>query len=918
MRILPLSLVLAVSLGFSLPTLAADAPPLPASVQAGPSVEGISEYRLPNGLRVLLAPDASKPTTTVNITYLVGSRHENYGETGMAHLLEHLVFKGTDKLPGKTIVQEFAKRGMRFNGTTWFDRTNYYETFAASEENLDWALMMEADRMVNSHIARTDLDTEFSVVRNEMEMGENSPANILMQQMAASAYQWHNYGKSTIGARTDVENVKIENLQAFYRLHYQPDNAVLTITGKFDPARTLAKVAEYFGPIPKPSRALPATYTRDPAQDGAREVSVNRVGDTQIVAVQYHVAPASHPDAVAMSLLTQILGDTPTGRLHKALVEKKLAAGVDAGVFELREPGYVLFMAQLNKTQSRDAARKALLGVLEGLGKQPISAAELQRAKTALLNNFDKTLSDPVAFGVSLSEAIAAGDWRLLFLQRDQIEATTLADVQRVAGNYLRESNRTLGQFIPTDKPQRTEIPAAPELDKVLAGYQGRAALAAGETFDPSPANIEARTERLTLKNGMQLALLPKQTRGNTVSGVLKLRMGDEKSLFKRSTVMELSAEMLLRGAGKLNRQQLADQLEQLKAKVEIEHSGQTLSVQFETRRQQLPQLLALLRSVLREPTFPAAEFDTLRTEALTALEDQMRQPEALGQLALARHDNPYPKGDLRYSASFEEQIAELKAVKLSELKSFQQRFYGAQNAQLALVGDFDALAAKAQLAQLFGDWRAREAYARVAEPFQPVKPATLKLETPDKANAAYFGGLPVQLLDSSVDYPALALAARVLGGGALKNRLMDRLRQKEGISYGAGSWLQVGGLDDGGSLGLYAIYAPSNRLRVENAVREEVAKLVEAGISQQELDEARSGLLQAATIARSQDGSLASSLSNQLFLQRTMRFTAEQEARVQAVTLEQVNAVIKRYIDPSKLVHVYAGDFAQAKPAAQ
>ncbi|HEX6280283.1 MAG TPA: pitrilysin family protein, partial [Pyrinomonadaceae bacterium] len=196
------------------------------------SIEGITEYRLANGLQVLLFPDLTKQNITVNIVYHVGSRHESYGETGMAHLLEHLVFKGTPKHPN--IPQELTAHGASPNGTTWYDRTNYFETFAATDENLDWALDLEADRMINSYIAKKDLDSEFSVVRNEMESGENSPVRVLFDKLTATAYQWHNYGKTTIGARSDVENVKIENLQAFYRKYYQPDNATLIVAGKLD------------------------------------------------------------------------------------------------------------------------------------------------------------------------------------------------------------------------------------------------------------------------------------------------------------------------------------------------------------------------------------------------------------------------------------------------------------------------------------------------------------------------------------------------------------------------------------------------------------------------------------------------------------------------------------------------------------
>ena len=217
---------------------------LPSNIEKVTSVEGITEYKLKNnGLRVLVFPDASKQTATVNITFLVGSRHEGYGETGMAHLLEHMVFKGAPK--HKDIPAEFKAKGAQFNGTTWVDRTNYYETFPSTDENLEWALDLESDRMVNSFIAKKDLESEFTVVRNEFEMGENDPSGVLMERVLSSAFLWHNYGKSTIGNRADIENVPIENLQAFYRKFYQPDNAVLTIAGKIDEMKALKLVDKY-------------------------------------------------------------------------------------------------------------------------------------------------------------------------------------------------------------------------------------------------------------------------------------------------------------------------------------------------------------------------------------------------------------------------------------------------------------------------------------------------------------------------------------------------------------------------------------------------------------------------------------------------------------------------------------------------
>ena len=911
MRVKPLVFTLALALGFSMPALAGAAETL-ATVKAAKmsTVEGITEYTLPNGMRVLLAPDASKPTTTVNITYLVGSRHENYGETGMAHLIEHMAFKGTTTRGN--LMEAMGKLGMQFNGSTFMDRTNYFETFPATDANLEWALAMEADRMVNSTILRSELEKEFSVVRNEMENGENDPQRVLWKQLTAVTYDWHNYSNNTIGARTDVENVKIENLQNFYRKYYQPDNAVLVVAGKFDAAKTLALIEQNFGPIARPTRVLNRTYTLDAGRDGARELTIKRIGDKTIAAALYPTAAGSHPDSAAIAVIGEVLASSPNGRLHKSMVEGKKAVSVSNWVLPLAEPGYIIFWSELSKTHSIDEARKLMLDHIEGIKARPVTADELGRAKASLLNNIDKTINNPQRLGTELSESIALGDWRLFFLNRDRIEAITLAEVQKAAENYFKETNRTFGRYLPMKETDRTVIPATPDVAKLVSNYAGQAAVTEGEAFDVSPLNIEQRTSIKTLPNGMKLALLPKKTRAATVSGQFDLELGDEKSLFGQAAVADLTADMLMRGAGKLSRAEIASRLDALKTKLAINGRAGTVSVRFQTVRAKLPAVLELVRDLLRSPSFQSAEFEQLRAANLTAIDAARSEPQQIGSRTIDLELNPFKKDDVRYGGSFDDSIARYKAATLADTKRFHQEMYGADNGKFALVGDFDAAQVEAQLKDLFGDWSAKNKFVRLSVGTPTPKPHTRQVETPEKANAFYIASLPIKLKDSDADYPTAILINDVFGGGT-NSRLFSRLRQKEGISYAAGSFIDASAFEQNGVLGAYAILAPQNMERVKLAFKEELERYVNDGMTQAELDAAKKGQIQQRQTLRAQDGFLAGDNVNNLKVGRTYASTAKVDAGMLAVTLEQANAAIKKYIQPERYLHVYAGDFAGA-----
>jgi len=883
---------------------------LPPGVTQGPTVEGITEYRLDNGLRVVLFPDAGAATTSVNVTYLVGSRHERYGETGMAHLLEHMLFKGTKDIPN--IWDEMNRRGMRINGSTWYDRTNYFETFNASPTDLEWAIRAEADRMVNSRVDRKDLDTEMTVVRNEMERGENNPGRILWQRAIGSAYRWHNYGKETIGARSDVEGVDIESLRAFYRLYYQPDNAVVVIAGAFDVDQTLSWIAKYFGAIPKPTRALPRLYTTEPVQDGERLVTIRRVGDQQLVGIAYHTVPGAHPDQAALDALVSIMTMEPAGRLYKALVETRKASGVGGWTPELFDPGFMMFNVQVPLGESIDTAREAAIATLEGVARSPIAPVEVDRARARALKGVDEALADPTRFGISLSESIAAGDWRLFFLQRDRMRKVTADDVQRVAVQYLKPANRTVAQFIPEAKPDRA--PASPTVDLVATfkDYKGDPAAAAGEAFAATPANLDARTQRLVLANGMKVALLPKKTRGQAVKVALQIDQGDEKSLAGTGLQGELMAAMLARGTAKRSRQEIEDTADRLRAKIDFEGAAAQTSAKAETYRAELPATLALVAEMLRLPSFPADEFAKLQREEIAAREAKRTDPEALARLAVRRYGNPYPASDPRYVPSLDEAVALVRKTTAGDLERFHRTFVGGTG-EIAIVGDFDPAEIRAVLEKEFGAWpRAKAAYARVPEPLVKKAPTVVTIETPDKANAALVGDLALAASDEAADYAAAYVATYMLGGSA-SSRLWKRIRERDGLSYGAYAYVDWSSVEPNSTLNVLAIFAPQNRAKLATALAEELQRASREGFTEAEAQSARDALLKRRQLARTQDAAIAAALVQQAYLGRTFAFSGKADDAIARASAADVNAAFRKYVQPEGFALVYAGDFAKA-----
>lgn len=872
-------------------------------------VEGIKEYSLSNGLKILLIPDAAESNVIVNIVYGVGSRHEGYGESGMAHLLEHMLFKRSAKF--SEIKKAIANKGAFANGTTWYDRTNYYEILPANDENLQWALEMEADRMITSAILQSDLETEFSVVRNEFEIGENYPSGVLMERILSTAFLWHNYGKSTIGSKEDIERVPASRLKVFYQKYYQPNNATLIVGGKFDETKTLQWIGKYFGSIPKPSFEIEKTYTVEPPQDGERYVELKRNGDIQHIAMAYHTPSFADKDYAANNALISILTNNPSGALYKALIESKLATSVYGWSPTLRDAGFSYFNCDVPKDKDIKAAQEAFLNTMNQVSKMAFTEDDLKRAKNDLLKQFENTYNKTIDLSISLTETIGAGDWRLFFLNRDNIEKLTLSDLHNAAKKYYLVSNRTWGKFIPENDSERTKITEINDIASLVNGYQGKKIAENQATFEASVNNILKNTEEGKLTNGGKYALLEKPAKGDKIEGRILIRMGDEKSLSKKNMIADLTARMLKLGTKTRSKKDINDQLDQYKTNFYTFANVDGLYAQFSTDKENLAKALDLIQDVLRNPIFDATEFEKLKLEVKSELEMFKNEPQSIASDMVYQLTALYPRIHPYCHQTPDEKIAELNNVTLADVKQFYADFYNGNNSYSSFVGGLDKSLIKSFLDKTFNNWNAKIAYKRITTQYFEAKATEKIIQINDKTNAAVSGRINLNIGEQHPDYPAVEIANELLGGGAfLSSRIPERLREAEGMSYGAGSYVSGNSIDKTGEWGVYAYFNPTYREKLDNALKEEIKKALEKGFTNEEFDNSLKAWIQQRKIMLGLDNSLAWMLRNYLEQGKTMKEYQEYENKVTTLTLDKVNAALKKYFDIKKLVLIYAGDF--------
>lgn len=875
------------------------------------NVEGVKEYSLNNGLRVLLIPDASQSNMVVNIIYNVGSRNEGYGEKGMAHLLEHMLFKSTKNLGD--IKKMLSDKGGNANGTTWFDRTNYYEVFPSNDENLKWSIEMEADRMINSTILQTDLDKEFSVVRNEFEIGENNPDGVLQDRILSSAYLWHNYGNSTIGSKEDIERVKANRLRVFYEKYYQPDNSTLIIAGKFEEQKALQYVGQYFGAIPRPKRVLDKTYTIEPAQDGEKYVELKRAGDSKNVGALYHTVSYADKDYAAIDALGEILTADPSGYLYKALVETQKVSNIYFWQPTVRDASFIYFGVAVPNDKDVYATKDIVRSELDKIGTIKYTDQDVNRAKAKIIKQIETVKNNTISFAINLTEIIGAGDYRLGFLYRDEVEKLTKEDIQRVAEKYFKANNRTVGVFIPSK--DETRVKPNEYTDEQLAAlakdYKGKALEKEAAPFEASIKNLKQNFVEGKLSNGIKYGLIKKEIKGGKVQASFKFPVSNEKDLEGKSDVGEILAQLLKTGTKTQTKEQIQDKLDQLKSSISFNFSGQTLSVSVNTYKEHFKEVMGILGDLLANSTFPENELTKTISEYNTYLESSLNDPQSVAFTEISRITTQYPKGSVFYTPTIQEQIDAFKKIKQSEIVDFYTTILGGNNGVGSVVGDLDAKTTGEILETTFGKWNSKSKYELALPTYFETKKLDKDIITPDKENAVALGRISFKMDRKNPDYPAFVMANEMLGnGGFLSARIPMRLREKEGISYGAGSFVDVPITNDAAAWTYYAFLNPTKKSAVETAAKEEIAKALKDGFTAEELKSNMNSWQNERKTRLGVDTTLMDLVNNYLQYGIALDDYDQLETKVKALKVEDVNKVLKKYLSLDSMSSVYAGDF--------
>ncbi len=893
---------------------------VPEGVEHVQTLDGIEEYRLnSNGLGILLMPIEGLPVATVMVTYKVGSRNEVAGTTGATHILEHMMFKGTEKFNSaerSDYSSQMERIGARANATTWFDRTNYYATMPS--EYVSMTIELEADRMRGLLIREEDLASEMTVVINEYERGENSPVRTLIKELFATAYMAHPYSHPTIGWRSDIESTSVEKLREFYDTYYWPENAVITVIGGFDKIKTLAAIAEQYGKVPSAPQAIPVVETTEPEQLGARRVTIKRAGQVGVVMLGYKVAEGRHEDWAALTLLQQILGADKTGRLYRALEDKGKANATFTFAPQLHDPGLFIFGAFLTPEATHEEAEAIILKEIETLISGGVDLDELARAKSVIQAGTFYGRDGTYGIADQINENIAMGDWSAYINLPEAIQAVSADALKEVASKYFVERKCTTGWFVPevlnTLSASLDTMPAPnyyrdPTIFGELHNTENSDELVSTKTTTSAKSVVDFSSQMQHAQIGNIELIAIDLPIDNVVSFIGSIAAGDSLSPTDAPMLATLTAAMLDQGTANQDRFQIAEKLDQLGANLSFSSGDQSLNFSGKFLRADAGSFLQILADQLRNPAFEAEVLETLKSRQKASLLQAIDNPDYRAGALLSRI--LYPEDHINYSAPINELKTDIEATTVEDLATFHSAHYGTSSMQLIFTGDIDFEQLKAAVGNAFDGWEGGSDYPELdtfpnenAEFFEGIY-------IEDKTSVAVRFGLNTGLQRTDDDYLPFMVGNYILGG-SFHSRLMTEVRKNRGLTYDIRTRHQGDILTHGNWI-LSASFSPGVLNEGLQAAREVVLQWFEDGVREEEVAAAIETLTGSYIVGLSNTASVAGQVHS--FIQRGFdpTYIDEYPLLLRQLTAEDVNRAIRQYFDPSLITEVVAGSLGKA-----
>ena len=904
------------ALALALLVLATTASALPPNVEQVETFKGITQYRLKsNGMTILLVPDHTSPVFTFMVVYHVGSRNEAPGNTGSAHLLEHMIFNKSTENFGrakghKTFQEVLYEAGADFsstNMTTWYDRMNGYSTLPS--DKLELAMKIEADRLGRALILDSERQSEMSVVRNEFEIGENNPWQALFKATVATAIQAHPYHWSTIGYRSDIEGVTTEKLREHYKAFFHPNNAEAILVGDFDSEKALALFDREFGAFRKSDAPIPQVITAEPPQEGERRTLVQRPGTVGMVMIGYIRPGGSHPDFMPLEVLSVLLAEGVNSRLHRALVETGLATSVNSNNFTLRDPYPLLVDATVAPGKKHQEVEDAIKATLAEVVAKGVTADEVKRAQQQIEVSIVRSRDGTYNYASNLGEAVASTDWKWFLTYVDNIKAVTAEDVKRVAAAYLVPEHATVGWFVPGAPPRGAGVPPAiAERPAPRPSEKTTAATPVARARDArSPRSFAERTTRKVLRNGIILDVVENRAvptvaiRGIAFAGEVAAPAG-------KPAIPALTTAMLQRGTKSRTKEQIGALLDDAGATRSYFAGTNDASINLNGLSRDLPLLIDVLADELKNPAFNAEELAKAKKELETSV---LRLDDATSSRGMERLTQVvYPEGHPYRASGREKMLASISAATEGDLRAFHTARFTGAGLILAIVGDVDPAKTIALVEKHLGDIPRGERFsasklARTAAGEKPVREAvTMK----GKANMNIIMGSASGLRRNDPDFEAALIANAALGQNALSSRIGRRVRDTEGLSYSLAS--RFGYSDElDGMWYVNVNVAPQNLEKAMKSTREEIEKFAREGLTDAEVESQKSFFAGNYQVGLGSNAGIASALVTAEKFGFGPKYLDEYPARMRAVTKEQANQAMKLHFFPDRLHVIVAGD---------